>query len=146
MFIQNIHGFVIVESTTLRIELLLNCYLLIGNSQYRTVINTSASHLINFQTSADQFKQSMHYYIPISHSHTWIQFLQVPPMTNIKLLNCVIQHGFICGFLFSTWLVHTLFIFSCFNAQPHTYSHTLVYLCLLLVKPWLWLFEDCRLF
>ena len=92
MFIQNIHGFVIVESTTLRIELLLNCYLLIGNSQYRTVINTSASHLINFQTSADQFKQSMHYYIPISHSHTWIQFLQVPPMTNIKLLNCVIQH------------------------------------------------------
>ena len=92
MFIQNIHGFVIVESTTLRIELLLNCYLLIGNSQYRTVINTSASHLINFQTSADQFKQSMHYYIPISHSNTWIQFLQVPPMTNIKLLNCVIQH------------------------------------------------------
>ena len=42
-------------------------------------------------------------------------------------------------FIFSTWLIHTLFIFSCFNAPSQTYGHALVHLCLLLVKSWLWL-------
>ena len=60
-------------------------------------------------------------------------------MKNIKLLDCVIEHWFIYEFIFSTWLIETLFIdlFSCFNAQPHTYGHVLFHLCLFLGKSWL---------
>ena len=41
-------------------------------------------------------------------------------MKNIKLLDCVIKHGFIYE-LSSPHDLVTLFTFSSFNAQPHSY-------------------------
>ena len=32
-------------------------------------------------------------------------------MDFVKLLDCVIEHGFICEFILSTCLIHTLFIY-----------------------------------
>ena len=65
-------------------------------------------------------------------------FIMSQAKKNIKMLDCVTGYGLINEFIFSTRLIHTLFTLPCFNAQRHTYDHTLVYLCLLLVKSRLW--------
>ena len=69
---------------------------------------------------------------------------------NIKLMKCVIEHGFLSEFLLSTWLIQTLFTFSCFNVHPHTYSYALVHTVFIVVimvvsgnkvRSWLGFFE-----
>ena len=52
----------------------------------------------------------------------------------MKLLDCVIEHGFIYEFI----LPHDLFI-PCLYFHAHTCSDALIHMCLLLVKSWLWL-------
>ena len=63
-------------------------------------------------------------------------------LKNIKLLDCVTEHGFIHEFIFSTWLIHTLFIISWFNAQSVTISEILTVVGSdNKVKSWLGFFE-----
>ena len=47
---------------------------------------------------------------------------------------CVTEQGFAHEFIFSTLIVQTLFVFSCFDAQlswSHTYGHALVHTLLI---------------
>ena len=69
------------------------------------------------------------------------------------LSNWIVWYRCIYEFIFSTWLIHTLFTFSCFNAQSHKYRHALVHTVLIVsevlamigrgnkIKSWLEFFE-----